>query len=223
MIFYYNVLIYYPPKINQFWQFEQIVQPYQGLANRFNQGLDLNYYDLILNNSWQIASEPIFFCHTLGSGDDAFIADPRIQFEPIAYHFPRLSNGIPPYNLKGPVFFKGENDQGQQVSFRQLMGLFSSFGSFPYQGMELEFTPDSNGYQKFSLEGQISDRDTKKVVGFLTPNHGLNQQYYYQYCVSFLVKIQQLNLLFVGTTNLNQQGEILLNSKNQTAFDLFFF
>jgi hypothetical protein len=70
----YSLLIYYPPKAEESWQFQFRVPRYKGLGSSSNGGKITSVHSV---------------GHTQGGGNGTFLADGALQYEAIALHLPR--------------------------------------------------------------------------------------------------------------------------------------
>lgn len=207
----YNLLIYYPPKPTELWQFEYYTLPYQGLGK--------NYLDQIKAKEIIIDSDPFLFVHGNGGGNGVFKGDALFRFVPCSLFLPKHPS-TSSFEISGPILYEDESSTKQLSNFRELYTLTSLTTATPRKGQKISFVPhDNDNLYPFSLNGKLIDLESNIPLGFLTPEHTLD--FFYQYCLFFLVKIDNLRFLFSATFITNKETEIELDTSTNTAFDFF--
>ncbi len=203
----YNALVYYPPRTAENWQFEISYSPYLG------KGVS----ELDMLDGGTIASEPMFFLHTQGSGNSVFQGEANLRYSAIALHLPRLSSQPPSYKMNFPIQLQGENYPGP-YTVRSLPLQIGLGLAVPFKGQKLRYSLQGIN-QPYSLNIALYN-DNNDLLGARIPAlSSINE--IYQAVISFKVEKDQRTVLAVLTFNGVSDAPIPFDASQNCAIDLF--
>lgn len=203
----YNVLLHYPPKITEVWQWQLKYCTYQGTGlsePTFLQGAT-------------VVSNPVLYISTQGGGNSVHRGPASSRLSPISLHLPSVTNAnVPPaYRFDTPLHLLDDAYMGPETP-RRLQLTSAPALSTP--------TPGSRVDLQTALSGQSRSLQAKLLLdgvpmGFRSPV--LASRLPYQAIVAFIVEKNQMRRLVVVARNTVGGEDCRVDSDQGTAFDTF--